>query len=239
MIKDVFEFIQKTELLPGRGAKLTAGATSLLLLALTNSPMLATAQGSEMNRLKTLIIRERLIFCLLFLGMLLIHFFVVRYKNSLIASQPWKVSKKIVLAIGEKFDVIDSEGNKVFRITLKDISKQLMPLPYTVIGKGINKQIEAETVTLSFEDFMSIIPGQAVKAIQVSMPFVESSFVFSKNSNAEEANSVFSFSTIGQEQFFRCFVDHINILKQEAEIDIYFLKQKSKQQQITLASEAA
>jgi hypothetical protein len=152
---------------------------------------------------------------------------VERYQNKSSENlQPWKLHEKITLQIGNYYDVLNSDNKKSIRITLKEISKQMMPLPYTNIGKGTHDLIEADTATISFDDFLSILPCQAVKPILVTMPFTESLFIFSKNANSEEANSVFSFSTEGHEQFFRCYVDHINPAKQEAEIDVYFLQMK-------------
>lgn len=163
---------------------------------------------------------------LLFLAAVSMHYFANREKQSSLNLQTWKLHEIITLQIGNYYDVLNNEGNKVIRITLKKISKQLMPLPYSNIGNCSHQQIEAETATLSFDDLLSIIPGQAVVSVPASMPFTESLFAFSKNANSEEVNSVFFFSTIGHEQFFRCFVDHINPAKQEVEIDVYFLQMK-------------
>ncbi len=215
-------------LLPSKWPRLVAGAavsliTGIFALSEWGQKVGLILTPEEMSR-----IRREGIPWLCVVALALIHYLVVREKNSLLNLQPWKLHEKVKLTIGNYYDVTDKENNKIIRITLKETSRQMMPLPYTNIGNGTHTQIEADTATLIFDDFLSILPCQAVKPIPVAMPFNECSFIFSKNSNSEEANSVFSFVTEGYEQFFRCFVDHINLAKQEVEIDVYFLQMKKK-----------
>lgn len=212
--------------LPSKWPRLVAGAAVSLTTGIFALSEWGQKIGLSLTQLEISQLRREGIPWLCVVALALIHYLVVREKNSLLNLQPWKQHEKKVLSVGQYFDVLTKDGKKSIRITLKEISKQMMPLPYTNIGKGTHKQIEAETATLSFDDFLSILPGQAVKPIPVTMPYTESSFIFSKNANSEEANSVFSFATEGHEQFFRCFVDHINPAKQEVEIDVYFLQVK-------------
>lgn len=212
--------------LPSKWPRLVAGAALSLTGGTLSLSLWASKIGLTLTEPQISTIRTVGTPWLLLVALALIHYLVVREKNAYLPLQPWKIHEKIKLQIRDYYDVLNSEGNKVIRITLKEISKQQMPLPFSNIGSHSHEQIEAETATLSFDDIISFIPAQAVKTIPATMPFTETSFVFSQNANSEEANSVFSFSTLGHEHFFRCFVDHINSAKQEVEIDVYFLKMK-------------
>lgn len=209
---------------PSKESKLVAEATICLIIILWSLRLPDSIIKLPTILLEISSMRAVLTPWLILFAVSLMFYFA--HRSSSKGLQTWKQHEKVNLAVGSYYDLRDREGNKIMRITLKDISKQLMPLPYSNIGKSSHKRIEAETATLSFDDIISIIPGQAVEPITVSKPFTESSFTFSKNANSEEANSVFSFTTEGHEQFFRCFVDHINPTKQEVEIDVYFLQMK-------------
>ena len=54
----------------------------------------------------------------------LIHYLVVREKNSSLNLRTWKLHEKITLQMGNYYDVLNEDGKKVIRITLKEISKQ-------------------------------------------------------------------------------------------------------------------
>lgn len=159
---------------------------------------------------------------LLFLGLVIAHLWYVRISSK--SSQIYKLHEKVTRPIGCYYDVLDNKGNKILRITVKDITKQSMPDPHSNLTKISQKQTDMDSVTLSFDPFLTVYPGQAVKFLPIQKPISESLFALSKKIYQEELQSVFFFNTEHNEQFFRCYVDHINTAKQEVEIDVYFLQ---------------
>lgn len=196
------------------------------MLGILTLPEWGPKIGLSLTEPEILRLRREGIPWLFVFALALIHYLVVREKNSSLALQPWKFHEKKILPIGEKYDLLDANGNKVVRIILKEISIQMMPEPYTNLLKSTQKQIETEAATLAFDQLLSVFPGQAVKVIPPPKPYTESIFALAKNNHQEDIHSVFFFSTLGQEQFFRCFVDHINPTKQEVEIDVYLLQMR-------------
>ena len=116
-------------------------------------------------------------------------------------------------------------GEKYIKITLKDISKKNMPPPYE--SDRIPDEILTDVATLGFSHGIMLTPGYRVKKVETSHFFDEYCFDMSKIENYEEDRySVFFFHTeqvSGGEFFFRCFVDHINPIKKEVELNIYFI----------------
>lgn len=210
--------------LPSRWPRLVAGAALALIGGTLSLSLWASKIGLTLTEPQISAISTVGTPWLLLVAFALIHYLVLREKNASLALQPWKFRGKKVLTIGEKYDVFDNDGNKFTRITLKEISKQLMPEPYIKLGDSPQKYVETETATFSFDPMGFVYPGQGVKSLPINEPYSESIFVLGKNMYSEEVHSVFFFSTQGHELFFRCFVDHINSAKQEVELDVYFLK---------------
>lgn len=139
-------------------------------------------------------------------------------------STPWKFHEKITLGIGDYYDVLTKHGDKYFKITLKDISKKNMPPPYE--SDHTPDEIQVDVATVSFDPGY-IVPGSRIKQLQKLPFFNEDCFDMSKIENGEEERySAFLFKTEyihGGEFFFRCYVDHINPIKKEVELNIYFI----------------
>lgn len=145
--------------------------------------------------------------------------------------QDWKVHQKIKLSVGEYYDVLTKNGDKFFRITLKDISQRDMPPPYE--SNGVPEEIKTEVATIGFNPGFFISPGSRIKKVPPTPFFNEECFYMSKNESEETAYSVFFFHTehvSGGAQFFRCFVDHINPVKKEVDLNIFFILLKKAQQ---------
>ena len=161
---------------------------------------------------------------LLFLGLAIAHIWFVRISSK--TSKQWILHDKVTLPIGNYYDVIDKDGKKILKITIKGISEEDMPPPYEHPKNHRPEPYRAEAATLSFDPFF-VFPGSYVKKVEISPFSDESQFALAKNTYSEESNSVFFFrteTTTGDAQFFRCFVSHINLPKQEVELDIYFLQ---------------
>lgn len=137
----------------------------------------------------------------------------------------WKFHDKITLSVGSYHDVLTKRGEKFFRITLKEISQQNMLPPYE--SDSIPDEIETEVATVCFEPGFFVYPGSRVKKVKTSPFFNEECFYMPKNESQEAMYSVFFFHTEnvkdGAAQFFRCFVDHINPVKKEVDINIFFI----------------
>jgi hypothetical protein len=143
----------------------------------------------------------------------------------------WKFHKKITLGVGSYHDVLTKHGDKFLRITLNDISQQDMPPPYE--SDSIPAEIKTQVATLCFDPGFFIYLGSRVKKITTSPFLNEECFYMPKNENQEAAYSVFFFHTehvADGEQFFRCFVDHINPVKKEVDINIFFIWLKQARQ---------
>lgn len=138
---------------------------------------------------------------------------------------PWKFNEKISLGINAYHDVLTKNGEKFFRITLKDISRKNMPPPYE--SDHIPEEILADVATVSFSHGFMFTHGSRVKKVETSPIFDDYHFDMSKIENDEEGRySVFFFKTENVsdgEYFFRCFVDHINPTKKEVELSLYFI----------------
>jgi hypothetical protein len=144
---------------------------------------------------------------------------------------PWKYHKIITLSIGAYHDVFTKNGDKFFRITLKDISQQDMPPPYESCPAP--DEIKTEVATVGFDPGFFIFHGSRVKKVATSHFSNEDCFYMCKNEAQEPAYSVFFFHTehvADGEQFFRCFVDHINPVKKEVDLNIFFIWLKQAQQ---------
>jgi len=206
-------------------SRLVAEITIFLLIALWSLHFLDSTTKLPLILIKISTQTTLLTPWLVLIAAFSIHCIERRQKKSSQNLQPWILHEKKRLLIGEYHDVFDKEDNKIARITLKKISNQLMPEPYINLTKTTQKQIEAETATLCFDEVLSVYPGQCVKHIPASSPYTENLFALSKNSTDEDMHSVFFYHTYGKGlYFFRCFVDHINSTKQEVEIDVYFLQ---------------
>lgn len=210
--------------LPSKWPRLVAGAALSLIGGTLSLSLWASKIGLTLTEPQISAIRTVGTPWILLVALALIHYLILREKNASRNLQPWKYRDKKTLTVGEKYDVFDDDGNRFTRITLKEISKQLMPEPYIRVGNSPQKHIETETATFTFDPMGFMCPGQGIKSLPISEPYSESIFVLGKNMYSEEANSVFFFSTQGHELFFRCFVDHINSSKQEVDLDVYFLK---------------
>lgn len=136
----------------------------------------------------------------------------------------WKFHKKITLGIGSYHDLPTKRGDKFLRITVKDISRQDMLPPYE--SDSTPDEIKTEVATVGFEPGFFVYPGSRIKKLKTSPFFNEECFYMPKNQSQEAMYSVFFFHTehvTDGEYFFRCFVDHINPVKKEVDLNIFFI----------------
>ncbi len=145
-----------------------------------------------------------------------------QFKRSML---PWKFHDKISLSIGAYHDVLTKHGKPFFRITLKDISRKNMPPPYE--SDHTPEEITTDVATVGFTHGFMLAHGSRIKKVETSPFFDEYCYDMTKIENDEEDRySVFFFKTEhvdDGEFFFRCYVDHINPIKKEAELNIYFI----------------
>jgi len=178
-----------------------------------------TPTGSQMSIIRT--VGSPWLF---FFSLALIHYLVVRDKNSSYNLQPWKFQEKITLSIGSYHDVMTKHGDKFFRITLKDISQKEMPPQYES-PDSTPDEIKTDVATIGCTSHF-LYQGSRVKKILEYGFSNEESFHIPKHDYQEESDSIFFFKTEhvnDGEFFFRCFVDHINHVKKEVELDIFFI----------------
>ncbi|MDA8090785.1 MAG: hypothetical protein M0Z61_11300 [Nitrospiraceae bacterium] len=163
---------------------------------------------------------------------LMLHNKIIKNESAAKVLPHWKFHDKITLGLGSYHDVKTKNGEKFFRITLKDISQRDMPPPYES-PDSVPKEIKTDVATLGFTPGFFIYPGFRVKRIHDSSFSNESTFYMCKSDYQEESDSVFFFKTqhvTDGEYFFRCFVDHINPIKKEVELNIYFIWENPAQQ---------
>lgn len=212
--------------LPSKWPRLVAGATASLITGIAFLPKLAPEIGLSLTESQISTIRIVGIPWLLVIALVLIHHLVVREKISLIGLHPWKFHGKVTLSIGAYHDVFTKKGEKYFRITLKDISQKKMPPPYESTDR-VPDEIKTDVATIGFDPGFFVRHGSRIKKIEAaSFTTNEDCFIMSRNEHEEEPYSIYFFRTedvSGGEQFFRCFVDHINPAKKEVELNIYFL----------------
>ncbi len=153
---------------------------------------------------------------------------------------PWKYHDKISLELDSYHDVLTKHGKQFFRITLKDVSRKKMPPPYE--SDHMPEEIMTDVATVGFSHGFMLTHGARIKKVETSPLFDEYCYDMSKIENDEEDRySVFFFKTEhvdDGEFFFRCYVDHINPTKKEAELNIYFIwtnnSNKSKDNSLVL-----
>ena len=107
---------------------------------------------------------------------------------------------------------------------MKDISQQAMLPPYE--SDSTPDEIKTEVATVGFEPGFFVYPGSRIKKMKTSPFFNEECFYMPKNESQEAMYSVFFFHTehvTDGEYFFRCFVDHINPVKKEVDLNIFFI----------------
>ncbi len=211
--------------LPSKWPRLVAGATVSLITGIAFLSKLAPEIGLSLAEPQISTIRTVGIPWLLVIALVLIHHLVLREKASSSNLLPWKKHENIKLCIGEYHDVLTKNGDKYLRITLKDISWQNMPPPYESTDRTPD-EINTEVAIIGFDPGFFVFPGHRLKKVPTNHVFNECSFAMSKYQDDEECYSVYFFHTehvSDGEQFFRCFVDHINPIKKEVELNIYFI----------------
>jgi len=115
-------------------------------------------------------------------------------------------------------------GEKFFRITLKEISQQEMPSAYVFNPEPV-KSI-TEVATIGFDPGFFINHGACVRKIILPHVPNEECFYMCKDAFYEEKHSVYFYKTVNVSDgghFFRCFVDHINPSKKEVELNIFLI----------------
>lgn len=139
---------------------------------------------------------------LFFFSLALIHYLVVRDKNASTILQPWKFHEKITLSIGSYHDVFTKNGDKFFRITLKDISRRDMPPQYES-PDNIPKEIKTDVATIGCTSHF-MYQGFRVKKVCEYGFSNEESFHIPKHDYQEESDSIFSLklSMLMMENFF-------------------------------------
>lgn len=184
----------------------------------------------------------RIILGIVSLAVLLLSYWIIllREKNSALRSKVdstenksisntnelthWKFHNKITLGIGSYHDLLTKRGDKFLRITVKDISQQDMLPPYE--SDSTPDEIQTEVATIGFEPGYFVYPGSRIKKLKTPPFFNEGCFYMPKNESQEAMYSVFFFHTehvTAGEYFFRCFVDHINPVKKEVDLNIFFI----------------
>ena len=149
----------------------------------------------------------------------------IAYNHLTLSTLPWKYHDTITLSVGTYHDIFTKHGKQFFRITLKDISRKRMPPPYE--SDHTPDEIETDVATVGFSHGFMLTHGPRIKKVETSPIFDEYCYNMSKIENDEEDRySVFFFKTEhvdDGEFFFRCYVDHINPVKKEVELNVYFI----------------
>ena len=160
---------------------------------------------------------------LILFGLLTSHILTIFYFQSSKNLKSWKFDQKIILTVGEYFD-ISTESDHPLRVELKKISKETMPPPEICIPYSKDNDIITDTATVMFSPAF-IYPGRCVRKIENYSSSFEETFILPKYKFPEEDTSVYFFnvtnSTNGA-KFFRCHVAHINENKQQVELEVYY-----------------
>lgn len=211
--------------LPSKWPRLVATTTVGLVITLLTLPKWGPLIGITPTADQISIIRKLGPPWLLFIALGLIHYLVIREKNSSAKLMPWKFHDKVVMGVGAYYDIPTKDGEQFIRITLKDISQKNMPPPYETVN-SVPKEIKTEVATIGFTPGFFIYHGFRVKKVNTNSFSNESVFSMCKGDYQEESDSVFFFKTqhmTNGEYFFRCFVEHINPVKNEVELNIFFI----------------
>lgn len=216
--------------LPSKWPRLVATTAVGLEIALLTLSQWGPYIGITPTEPQMSVIRKMVSPWLFLFALALIHYLVLREKNTSLLLPPWKLHDKITIAVGGYYDILDKDKNKILRITLKKISEQQMPPPYEWPSGQPPLDFKSETATFSF-DPQFVYHGSCVKKID-SDPLSDERLLAMGKINYEEVNcSAYFFRTqyaTEKEIFFRCFVDHVNPAKQEVELNIYFLSINAK-----------
>lgn len=145
-------------------------------------------------------------------------------RSEIVTKDSYEFSEKVKLSVGDYQNVKMKTGNS-FKIQLEDISQEEVPRQTM---PGAIPSVE-KTAAISFNLIDDLLKhGKCVKYLEVeySVSNDKKTFIMPvHNVNFdEEDDSVFFFKVIepkGKLLFFRCFVEHINIVKKEAEVSIY------------------
>lgn len=238
-IQTIYETILE-EVLPTPWSRKVAAITLPLSISSLALPNFLKTIDMELIPEASLYIRLVLPLLILLTGTFTVLLLVVRHHKTYRTKasntendmqQYWKYHDKITLSLGAYHDIKTKNGDKFFRIVLKDISQRDMPPPYDY--DSVPAEIQTEVATIGFEPGFFIYPGSRVKKVATSPFFNEECFYMPKNESQEASYSVFFFHTehvTDGEQFFRCFVDHINPVKKEVDINIFFIWLKKAQQ---------
>lgn len=211
-------------LLPYKWPRLVAGSTISLITGILALSEWGQKIGLSLTPTEISRIRREGIPWLCVVALALIHYLVVREKNSTFILQPWKLHEKVTLGLGDYYDVMTKNGEKFFRISLKEISQQTMPSAYVFNPQPV--ETITEVATIGFDPGFFINHGSCVKQITLGHIQNEDCFYMSKDSFHEEKSSVYFFKTESVTDgghFFRCFVDHINPSKNEIELNVFLI----------------
>jgi len=160
------------------------------------------------------------------LAVMLVYFRLRNQNNSYHQNNFFKIHKVITLAIND-YQEIELKPGHTFKIELKEIKKDIISYPYLVVN-GKNENKEKDVAVINFDRMFPLSPGSCVK--QINENEINEGMTFSMpkyTSFSEEDVSVFSFAitnTYDDMNFFRCLVKHINSIKQEVELDVYYLR---------------
>lgn len=180
------------------------------------------------------------------LTLIIIYIRSRKQNNFYINNNIKKVHKKITLTIND-YQEIELRSGHTFKIELKEIKKDTINYPYLIVN-GEKEKKEKEVAVLNFDRMYPLYPGRCVKQIDENEINEGMTFCMPKyTSFSEEDVSVFSFAitnTYDDMNFFRCLVKHINPVKQEVELDLYYLQspnnnEKSAQQVVSADPETA
>lgn len=163
------------------------------------------------------------------LVVLFVYFRLKNPRNSYQKSDVYKIHKSLTLSIND-YQEIELRPGHTFKIELKEIKKDIISYPYLVVN-GENENKEKDVAVINFDRMYPLAPGKCVKQIDENEINEGMTFSMPKyTSFSEEDVSVFSFAitnTYDDMNFFRCLVKHINSVKQEVELDVYYLRSES------------
>jgi hypothetical protein len=166
---------------------------------------------------------------ILVLAVIFVYFRIKNQSNSYDKNDIYRVHKVIILAIND-YHEIELKPGHAFKIELKEIKKDIISYPYLVIN-GKNENKEKDVAIINFDRIFPLSPGNCVKQLDENEINEGTTFSMPQyKSFSEEDVSVFSFSitnTYNDINFFRCLVKHINSVKQEVELDVYYLRSTS------------
>ncbi len=160
------------------------------------------------------------------LVVIFVYFRLKNPRNSYQKNDFYKIHKTLTLAINE-YQEIQLKPGHTFKIELKEIKKDIISYPYLVVN-GKNENKEKDVAVINFDRMYPLSPGNCVKQIDENEINEGMTFSMPKyTSFNEEDVSVFSFAitnTYDDMNFFRCLVKHINSVKKEVELDVYYLR---------------